>query len=478
LTERRDHSKPKPEKLGDVAEKRGLPANVDAERFVLGSILLDETNFAKASESIAAEDFSLHKHRIIWSRMKDIRERGHQIDRVSLADELSKQRQLESVDGLSYLVSLDEGLPSLSNLPGYIRLVREKSIERRSIFLAAKLGKSLLTGADAREVLASASSEIFELQERLDSANKTIFSPEEAIAEAGSEAVFRPWDAAPGLPTGWLKLDEELSGGLISPGLVCLAAETSNGKTAFAGNMALNLVKNNHGTLYFTGEMSKIDMLHRLAAAHCELSFTRFRRGWLSEETQRAFRRSIVEVSQFPIYLDETNPLTIHDMMVRTTRMVQEKKISCVVVDYVQILNLQRSGDGINFRDEREALTYISSAWVGLSKALKIPIVFLSQFSRAKRGRDKSDRRPKLSDLFGASALENNSSCVIAIYRPEFDRPGDETIKNTAEVIILKNRNGPRSVVHMQFLPSCMVFKEREDESFVPPPDPQGTLIS
>lgn len=453
-------------KVGDVALERGLPANEDAERALLGAILLAPEAFQKVSAIVDPGDFSLEKHRRIFDRMKDLYERGAPIDRVTVADELMKQGQLESVDGLSYLISLDEGLPEIANLDGYCRIVREKSVERRVIFLSASHAKQLLLpGTNVRELLSRASSEFLDLQHRIDSDSKTIFTPEEVIAQEGMDAVFRPWQSNPGIPTGFPTLDEYLSGGLIPGFVVCVAAESSSGKTAFAGNIALNLATNGHGVAYFTSEMSRLNMLHRFAAAHSGISYTQFRRGWLRDDALMAFTKSITAVSQMRIMLDETTPLTIHDFMIRTARMVQEKKIEVVILDYIQLMDLKRSGDGIFFRDEREALTYISGMLVKVAKSLKIPVIFLSQFSRAKRSRDKSDRAPKLSDLFGASALENNSAVAIAIYRPEFDRPGVDELKNTARCIILKNRNASRGEIQLDFIPGPMIFRERQNEA-------------
>lgn len=464
----RPQSPPKPppkqaiKKVGDIALEKGLPANETAERALLGAILLTPASYAKVAAIIEPEDHSLVRHRLIHEAIKALHERGVAADTVTLCEELMRRGQLEAVDGASYIASLTDGLPEIAAPENYAAIVREAAIERRVIQLSASYAKRLLlrTG-NVRELLAEAGSAFFDLQHRIDSDSKTIFTPQEVIETEGMDAVFRPWQSNPGIPTGFPTLDEHLSGGLIPGFVTTIAAETSSGKTALAGNIALNLATGGHPVGYFTSEMSKINMLHRFAAARCGVSYTQFRRGWLRDDALMSFTRAITAVSQLPILLDETTPINIHEFTVRATRMVRDRGVKVVILDYIQLMDLKRSGDGLIFRDDREALTYISGVFVKMAKTLKIPVIFLSQFSRAKRGRDKSDRGPKLSDLFGASALENNSAVALALWRPEFDRPGVEELRNTGDLIILKNRNGSRSTIRLDFKPGPMVFTER-----------------
>jgi replicative DNA helicase len=187
-------------------------------------------------------------------------------------------------------------------------------------------------------------------------------------------------------------------------------------------------------------------------------------------EDLREFHGAINRVLDMPLHVDESSPLTIHDFEARTTRMVQGGKVKVVILDYIQLMDLKRSGDGDTYMDERQALTAISGRFVKLAKALQIPVVFLSQLSRAKRAREKNDRRPKASDMHGAGALEHNSHIILALYREEFDKPSQTELKNMAELIILKNRNGERGTIHLLFTGGPMRFEEVDPPE--PPPEP------
>lgn len=448
---------------------RGLPSNEDAERCVLGAIMLKDSLFNSVREVIGPEDFSLEKHRRILRRMEDLSKAGASIDRITLANELMKIGQLESVDGLSYLIDLDKLLPDSEHLHvegilSYAKIVRDKSMERRAIMESAAIAKSLVMGAvDLKTALAKSQHAMAEIQARMDGDSQKVLSAEQIIA-ASQDEVFYPWQGAPGLSTGFPKLDEYLSGGLLPKHVYCIAAESSSGKTAMAATVTHTLMKDGNAVLYFTGEMGFPVMIQRLAAIDCGLSFTKFRRNWLPEDQAKNFRHSIMAMGQLPFYADETHPITIHDCEMRIRKAVKDHGIKCVVVDYIQIMDRTQSGDGILFREERLALDYICVKFVTIAKEMGIPVVFLSQFSRAKRTREKADRRPKLSDLFGSSSIENSSHVIIMIYREEFDNPGSDDLKNTAEFLIRKNRNGPRGMVKARFLPGCMAFIEEPNQ--------------
>jgi replicative DNA helicase len=439
---------------------RGLPVNVEAEKVCLGAIMLSDSRWDEVRAIIGPDDFMLEKHRRIFRRMDDLRTAGKSIDRITVANELMSVGQLESVDGLSYLVSLDQALPENVNVKGYAEIVRQKSMERRAIMESAAIAKSLVMGAvDLKTALAKSQHSMSEIQARMDGDSQKVQSAEQ-IVTANQDEIFYPWQGAPGLSTGFPKLDEYLSGGLLPKHVYCIAAESSSGKTALAASISHTLMKDGNAVLYFTGEMGFPVMIQRLAAIDSGLSFTRFRRNWLPEEQAKNFRHSIMNMAQLPFYADDTHPITIHDCEMRIRKAVKDHSIKCVVVDYIQIMDRTQSGNGIFFKEERLALDYICVKFVTIAKEMNIPVVFLSQFSRAKRTREKADRRPKLSDLFGASSIENSSHVVIMIYREEFDNPTADNLKNTAEFLIRKNRNGPRGTVKARFLPGCMAFIE------------------
>lgn len=446
------------------ALEKGLPSNVDTERLVLGATMLNDTHFQQLNSALEPADFMLEKHRRIFGRMKELHDRGERIDRVTVAEELIRHGQLESVDGLAYLSSLDDGLPEQPNVDSYLRMLRRLGVERKMIFLA----KSLAMGAinrtgDPETALGTAMARMLELQERLAPEDKAVFTPSEVMHQMGVEQFLSPWLSAPGIPTGYPKLDDMI-GGLV-PGVVhVIAADTSFGKTAYVVNILSNLLQRDEPVpcLYFTGEMRMHKVIYRMASGQARVPMGRFVRNLLNPDERQRYHAAISDITNYPLYLDESAPITIHNVCVRARRGVQKNGVKVVVIDYLQMMDLSESGDGRQFKDEYSAVSYISKRLVQLAKDLNVVVIYLSQFSRAKRSRDKSDRRPKLSDLHGSSALEKDSGVVLAIYREEFDRPNNEALKNTAELIILKNRDGARGTLYMDYRPTWMTFEETD----------------
>lgn len=443
----------------DLLFEKALPSNVDAERFVLGSILLKDSYFPQVIAELEERDFSLEKHRRMLASMRELSQRGERIDRVTLAYELDRRGQLESVDGLNYLVSLDHGLPELINIESYIRIIKETSIERSLIFVAARAAQSTMGRMqNIGEVLSATAKDILKLQAAIAPKEEHVLTPQQII-ERDPAAFFTPWDVNPGIQTGFEKFDEMVYG-LVPGSIYVIAADTRFGKTSLLLNIADYIIRGGRGFVIFTGEMKSDTVIHRMACSSTGLSYSKFRKGKFDGDERQAFKNEINGLMERPLLLDETMPLSIHDFKIRATRAVQEKGAKVIGVDYLQRMNLRNSGDGMKFRDQLEAIDYISGEFMSIAKALGVPLVYLSQFSRAKRMRDKSDRRPKLSDLHGSSSLEKDSHVVVAIYREEFDKPNAPELKGTAELIVLKNRNGPEGTIKMKFLGSSMRFIE------------------
>src|SRR5713226_2136793 len=249
----------------DIALEKGLPVNLDAERYVLGAILMDDALYIQVAGTLEADDFSLEKHRRIFLRMGELYERSERIDRVTVANELMKQNQLESVDGITYLVSLDEGLPALANLDSYVRIVKDKAVLRRIIFTSQKLIDQCLMGEDEPdEILASAEEGLLRLGDSR--TQDSLVNPHQILEafEGGINAFLDPSKRIKGLGTGLLKLDE-MTGGLHAGELIILAARPSMGKTALALNIAQHVaMKLGLPVAMFSLEMSKESLLTRM----------------------------------------------------------------------------------------------------------------------------------------------------------------------------------------------------------------------
>ncbi len=274
----------------DIALEKGLPVNLDAERFVLGAILMDDALYIQVAGSLEAGDFSLEKHRRIFQRMGELYERGERIDRVTVANELMKQNQLESVDGVSYLVSLDEGLPVLSNLPSYVAIVKDKAILRRIIFTSQQLiDRCILAEEEPDQILASAEESLLKLGDAR--AEDALASPKRILEEfdGGINAFLDPSKRIKGLSTGFLKFDE-MTGGLHEGELIILAARPSMGKTALALNIAQHVAlrpDERQTVAVFSLEMSRESLLTRMICAAARVDQQKFRASYLNQDERR-----------------------------------------------------------------------------------------------------------------------------------------------------------------------------------------------
>ena len=268
-----------------LALEKGLPSNLDAERFVLGSILMDDSQFIQVAGTVEADDFSLEKHRCIFQRMGELSTRGERIDRVTVANELLRYNELESCDGLSYLVSLDDGLPKIFNLDSYIRIVKDKAILRRIIFTSQHLMNRCLVGEeDPEQILAGAEESLLKLGESR--VKSSLASPKQVIEDyqGGLNAFLDPSKRIKGISTGYTKLDE-MTGGLHGGELIILAARPSMGKTALALNIAQHVATRlNQTVAVFSLEMSKESLLTRMLCATARVDSQKFRQGYLNQD--------------------------------------------------------------------------------------------------------------------------------------------------------------------------------------------------
>src|SRR5262245_7239151 len=288
-----------------VSNDKGLPVNLEAERFVLGSILMDCSTYIQCAGVLEPDDFSLEKHRRIFVRMGELHERGEKIDRVTLANELLRHGELESCDGIGYLVSLDDGLPQIYNLESYFRIVKDKSLLRRIIFTSQNLMNRAMVGEeDPDTILAGAEETLLKLGESRVKAG--LSSPRQVIDryEGGVNAFLDPSQRVKGMSTGFTKFDE-MTGGLHPGELVILAARPSMGKTALALNMAYHVASRLDKTVaVFSLEMSQESLLTRLLCAAARVDSRRFRVGYLQQEERNRLTSALNEMVNAPIYID------------------------------------------------------------------------------------------------------------------------------------------------------------------------------
>ncbi len=445
----------------DIAFEKGLPANLDAERFVLGSVMMDDSAYIQVAGTVEAGDFSLEKHRRIFLRMSELYERGEKIDRVTLANELLKRGELESCDGLSYLVSLDDGLPQLSNVDSYVRIVKDKSLLRRIILRSQQLIDRCLVGKEEPDdILASAEDAFLKLGEA--SVDTGLATPAQIIDQFGDgiNAFLDPSKRVKGLSTGFLKLDE-MTGGLHPGELFILAARPSMGKTALALNIAQHIATHpsmRKTVAIFSLEMSKESLLTRMLCSAARVDNSKFRAGYLNSDERRQLSAAAAQLMDAPIYIDDTSGANLMDVHAKLRRLKRDEDLALVVIDYLQLMG----GRG-KYENRVQEVSALSRGLKLMAKDLGVPMLVLSQLSRAPETRI-GEHKPQLSDLRESGSIEQDADVVGFIYREEVYKPDRADLKGLADLIVSKQRNGPTGTVKMVFFKQFTKFENRKED--------------
>jgi len=442
------------------ATEKGLPTNVDAERFVLGSILLDDSLYVQAAGTLEADDFSLEKHRRIFARMGQLQERSEKIDRITVANELMKFNELEACDGLSYLVSLDDGLPQIPNLDSYIRIVKDKAVLRRIIFASQHMmNRCLLGEEEPGEILAGAEETLLKLGEARVRAG--LLNPDQILQdyEGGISAFLDPSKRIKGISTGFTKLDE-YTGGMHAGDLIIIAGRPSMGKTALALNIAQHVaMKLKQTVAAFSLEMSKESLLTRMLCAAARVDSQRFRAGYLTQEERRKLNHALHELVEAPLFIDDTAGVHLMDIHAKLRRLKAEREVKLVIIDYLQLMTARG-----RFENRNQEVSALSRGLKLLAKELNVPIMVLSQLSRAVENR-QGDHRPQLSDLRESGSIEQDADVVGFIFREEVYRRDREDLRGLAELIVAKQRNGPVGTVNLVFLHAQTKFENRAEDT-------------
>jgi replicative DNA helicase len=452
----------------DLAFEKGLPANIDAERFVLGSILLNHDAYFQVAGAVEPDDFSLEKHRRIFARMKELYDRGEKIDRLTIANELMKQGQLESVDGLTYLVSLDEGMPEIANLDSYVRIVKDKSALRKMIFTAQKvIDRCLIGEEEPDEILAGAEESLLKLGEAR--SGDQLQSPATIIEQfpGGINAFLDPSRRVSGLSTGFTKFDE-MTGGLHGGELIILAARPSMGKTALALNVAQHVAthpKVRKPVAVFSLEMSSASLLTRLLCAGARVDQHKFRAGYLNADERRRLQVALADLTEAPLFIDDTAGVHLMDVHAKLRRLKAQHGLALVVVDYLQLMSSRGRSENRN-----QEVSAISRGLKLMAKELDVPFLVLSQLSRASETR-VGDHKPQLSDLRDSGSIEQDADLVGFIFREEVYKRDREDLKGVADLIIAKQRNGPIGNVPLTFLGQFTRFENRAEDLPDEPPE-------
>jgi len=427
--------------------ERTLPHNLEAERSVLGAILVHNDAFNTAAQVIDGRDFYRDAHRRIFDRMVTLSERNEAIDFVTLKEELSRGGDLDHVGGPAYIASLVDGVPRATNIEYYARIVKEKATLRNLIYAANKILTSAYEADQEPElILDEAESSIFAVA---DDRLKAGFVPMRDLVRENFpkvELLFEHKRLVTGVPTGFVDLDE-MTRGLQAGDLVIIAARPSMGKTSLVLNIAQHVAVQPDLTVgFFSLELSKEALFIRLLTSEAQIDSHRLMSGAIGHKDYGRISHAIETLSAMRLFIDDTANIGVLEMRAKARRLQAEHGLNLIVLDYIQLMSARG-----RYENRTLELASISRSLKGLAKELNVPIVVLSQLSRAPEAR--ADHRPQLSDLRESGALEQDADVVVLIYRDDaYNRDPNNPDAGIAELILAKQRNGPTGVVKLAFL--------------------------
>lgn len=445
---------PNPDLSREQFLNKPLPSSAESERVILGAILLDNQLISQAVEVLSPADFYSPFHRQVFRAMLVLFEQAERIDPILIGEELKKDGATDSVGGIAAITNLTYGLPHFSDINDYVRVVKEKSITRNLIKVCNQItSEALAEEEDAEVILDHAEQMIFALADEKTRQGFAHVKPvaEEVVAKV-QEFAKGDTHALTGLTTGFSDLDQ-MTSGLQRTDLIIIAARPSMGKTAMCLTMAQNAaILDNAVVALFSLEMSKEQLVMRMLSSEAKVDAHRFRTGHLIRDEWGRLAQAIGTLSEAKIFVDDTPGISVLQMRAKARRLAAEQKqLDLIVVDYMQLM----TGTG-RTESRQQEVSKISRELKGLAKELNVPVVALSQLSRAPEARNPP--RPMLSDLRESGSIEQDADVVAFIYREEYYKPSDENA-GVAEILISKQRNGPTGTVKLAFLKEFTRFE-------------------
>lgn len=431
---------------------RTAPQNIAAEQATLGSIILEKESILNCIEILQPEDFYKNAHQIIYQCALDLFEKNQAVDLVTLTEELKKRKQLDEVGGASYLATLMGSVPTAANVIYYAKIVEEKAILRKLINHATQIvAMGYEEQEEARVILDKAENLIFEVsQQKI----RDFFSPLKDLLTESFEKIedlYHSGNFITGVPSGFLKFDE-LTTGFQPSELVIVAGRPSMGKTAFCMNIAqYAAMQHKIPVAIFSLEMSKSQIVQRMLCSEARIDTHALRRGAMPEGDWPKLSMAAGRLSSAPIFIDDSAGISPLEIKAKARRLKAKHDLGLIVIDYLQLIQT-----GLKVENRQQEISQISRSLKGLARELNIPVIAVSQLSRAVEQR--SIQRPRLSDLRESGALEQDADLVVFIYREEYYKPKSSK-KGIAEVIISKQRNGPTGTVELAFLKEYTRFE-------------------
>jgi replicative DNA helicase len=437
--------------MGDPFFEKGLPSNVEAERSILGAILLDNQVCNQAIELLRRDDFFLDSHRRIFDKMIALTERIMPIDLITLSDELRRAGEFEQIGGATYIASLIDGVPRTDTIEPYAKLVKSKSMLRKLITASNQITALAFEEEDEAEMIVDKAEQmIFQIAEdRARQGFQYVGDVAHRRLEQIEQMAGRP-EMITGVPTGFTDFDR-MTSGLQRQELIVIAARPSMGKTALALNMAQYASKNANVVGIFSLEMSAPQLVSRLLCSEARVDAHRLRTGYLNREEWARLADGLRRLCETKVYIDDTPGVGVLEMRAKSRRLKAEHGLDLLIIDYLQLM----AGRG-RIESRQQEVSQISRDLKILAKELDVPVIALSQLSRAPEQR--SEHKPQLSDLRESGAIEQDSDVVCFIYREELYNPTDEN-QGKAELIVGKQRNGPTGTIELAFLKEFTRFE-------------------
>jgi replicative DNA helicase len=433
---------------------KSVPANLEAEEAVLGSLLIDPDAIIKIAAFLRADDFYREKNGWIYQAILDLHERREPADFVTLIDELGRREILQEVGGVTYVTSLINGVPTAVHVEHYAHIVERTSTLRRLIGAAGQVAALAYEEAqDLDEVVDRAEQLIFSVSERR--ARRDLAPVHQIMSDVVNriEYLHSHKGGILGVPSGFGRLDK-LLGGFQKSDLIVLAARPGVGKTSLALGVAMNAAKHGQRVAFFSLEMSSEQLVQRLLSSETGINQQRLRLGDISDDQWSLLMEAASVLSETLLFIDDTPAMSVLELRSKARRLQAEHGLDMVVVDYLQLMR----SDARNENRVQE-ISYITRALKSLARELEVPLLALSQLSRAVEAR--SDHKPILSDLRESGSIEQDSDVVMFIYREDMVKENSER-KNIADVIVAKHRNGPTDTVPLYFEKELTRFKELE----------------
>ncbi len=439
----------------DFSSHKLPPQHIEAEQSILGGILIENEAINRVTEILDADDFYRDAHRKIFNALVNLSERDEPADLITLTNELQKIDQLDSIGGASYLTSLIDAVPTAANIQYYARIVKEKAILRKLIQTSTEIiTQSYEDRGDVEAFLDEAERAIFEISEKR--VRPSFYPIREIVKEsfATIEKLFKKKEAVTGVASGFRELDR-MTAGFQPSDLVIIAGRPSMGKTAFCLDVAeYAAIGNKIPVAIFSLEMSKEQLVIRMLCSQAHVEGTKLRTGYLNESDWPRLTIAAGNLSEAPIYIDDTAALSVLELRAKARRLKSDFNLGMVVVDYLQLMKGRT-----RVESRQQEISEISRSLKALAKELNIPVIAVSQLSR--KTEERTGNRPQLSDLRESGAIEQDADLILFIYRDEvYNRSEDNPNRGKAEVIIGKQRNGPIGKIDLAFLDKFTSFKD------------------